>query len=65
MPAKIPVVGAGAGTEASRGERGFCGRDEEDGGEEGAAAQALRALLPVIGFRIASAFWQLLAKLST
>ena len=52
------------------GQRGFCGRDEEDGGEEGAAAplEALRALLPVVGDsptqldRVASALWRLLVK---
>ena len=56
MPAKMPAVGASAGTEATRGERGFCGRDEEDGGEEMAAAplEAQRALLPVVWVRVAN-----------
>ena len=46
--------------------RGGCGREEEDGREEGAAAplEALRALPPVVGDRVASALWRLLAKLS-
>jgi hypothetical protein len=53
MPAKIPALGAGADAEASR---GACGREEEVGWEEGAAAplEALRALLPVVLNRVAS-----------
>jgi hypothetical protein len=35
MSVKIPVVGAGEVTEASRGKRGGCGREEEDEREEG------------------------------
>ena len=55
MPAKIPALGAGADAEASREKRGACGREEEDGREEGAAAplEALQALLPVVLDRVA------------
>ena len=46
--------------------RGGCGREEEDGREEGAAAplEAVRALLLVVEDRVASALWRLLAWLS-
>jgi hypothetical protein len=56
MPAKIPAVEAGA----LLGGRGWCGRGEEDGREEGAAAplEALRALPLVAGDRVASALWR-------
>ena len=66
MPAKIPAVGAGAAEGALLAKRGGCGREEEDGREEGAAAplEALRAHPPVAGDRVASALWRLLAKLS-
>ena len=62
MPAKIPAVGAGA----LLGGRGWCGRGEEDGREEGAAAplEALRALPPVAGDRVASVLWRFVAWLS-
>jgi len=66
MPAKIPAVEAGAAAGALRGERGGCGREEEDGREEGAAAplEALRTLLLVVEDRVASALWRLLSKMS-
>jgi len=51
MPAKIAAVGAGAAAGTLLAKREDCGREEEDGREEGAAApvEALRALLPVAG----------------
>ena len=64
MPAKIPAVGAGAAEGALLGKRGCCGREEEDGSEEGAAAplEALRALPPVVGDLVASAVSRLASK---
>ncbi len=52
MTAKIPSVEA----DALLGGRGWCGRGEEDGREEGAAAplESLRTLPPVAGDRVAS-----------
>ena len=49
MPAKISASKAGAG--GLCGGRGGCGREEEDGREEGAASplEVLRELLPVAG----------------
>jgi hypothetical protein len=38
MPAKMPAAEAGAAAGALRGGRWGCGREEEDGMEEGAAA---------------------------
>ena len=66
MPAKIPAVGAGAAAGTLVAKREDCGREEEDGREERAAApvEALRALLLVAGDRVASALWRLLAKSS-
>ena len=66
MPAKIPAVGAGAAEGALLAKRGGCGREEEDGREEGAAAslEDLRVLPPLTGDRVSSALWRLLAKLS-
>ena len=53
MPEKIPAVGAGTGAEALLAKRGGCGREEENGRQEGAAAplEDLRALAlpPVAG----------------
>ena len=51
MTAKIPAVGEGADAGAMCGGRGDCGREEEDGREEGAAGplECLRAFLPVAG----------------
>jgi hypothetical protein len=67
MPAKISAEGAGAAAGALRGERGGCGREEEDRGEEGAAAplEALPALRLAIGNgRVAFVLWRLPAWLS-
>ena len=50
--AKMPAVGAGA----LLGGSGCCGRGDDDGREEGAAAplEVLRALPPVTGDRVVS-----------
>ena len=52
MPENMSASKEGAGAGGGLcGERGVCGREEEDGREEGAASplEALRALLPVAG----------------
>ena len=58
IPVKIPVAEAGAAAGGLCGGRGGCGREEEDGREEGAAAplEALRALPLVVEDLVASAF---------
>jgi hypothetical protein len=66
MPAKMPAVEAGAAAGALCGERGSCGREEEDGREEGAAAplEVLRALPLVAGDdRVAFVLWWRLCRL--
>jgi len=67
IPAKIPTVGAGASAGALRGERGDCGREEENGREEGSVSPlgSLRSILPVIGNgRVVFVLWRLSAWLS-
>jgi hypothetical protein len=57
MPVKIPAAEAGAAAGGLYGGRGGCGREEEDGREEGAAAplEALQALPLVVEDLVASA----------
>ena len=67
MPAKIPASEAGASAGGGLcGGRGGCGREEEDGREEGAAVplETLRALLPVAGDDVALVLYRLLVTLS-
>ena len=67
IPAKIPASEAGAAAGGGLcGGRGGCGREEEDGREEGATAplEALRALLPVAGDKVALVLYRLLVTLS-
>jgi hypothetical protein len=56
MPVKIPAAQAGAAGGGLCGGRGGCGREEEDGREEGAAAplEALQALPLVVEDLVAS-----------
>ena len=58
MSAKIPAAEAGAAAGGLCGGRGGCGREEEDGREEGAAAplEARRAPRLVVEDLVASAF---------
>ena len=68
IPAKIPATEAGAAAGGGLcGERGGCGREEEDGREEGAAAplEALQVPLPVAGDDdVALVLYRLLVTLS-
>ena len=60
MPAKMPTVKAGETAGALCGQKGSCGREEEDGKEEGSATplEVLRALPLVAGDdRVAFVLW--------
>ena len=61
MTTKIPTGEAGASAGGLCGERGGCGREEEDGREEGAAAplEALRVLPLVVEDLVASVLCRL------